>query len=70
MRKVGGKLGKTKGIIIDGFLCTTYDFDSLIAYFRMKKERLMTYTHLGIELIKSIHKPHVVTKVTEHCFTV
>ena len=27
--------------------------DSLIVYFRIKKERIMIYTHLGIEAIKS-----------------
>ena len=26
--------------------------DSLIVYFRIKKERIMIYTHLGIEAIK------------------
>ena len=31
-----------------GLLTAKKETDSLIAYFRIKKERIMTYTHLGI----------------------
>ena len=38
---------------IVGWFITTKEIDSLIVYFRIKIERIMTYTHLGIESTKS-----------------